>query len=161
MTKTKKRKRENPQLHISGSNLISDAELAASAFDWDPTTSVALWQAVLDDDITGLYYFCKANSIVPETLQIGEKHIWELAFQYGSWLTCMWILCRVCMRFPLEEKIKLSLIIAEMDEDALKKFVKIWFDQCPAAFNTMIFFSPARVDKWQRVMSGARKAVEK
>jgi hypothetical protein len=161
MAKTKKRKREIPSLHISGCNFICDAELAATAFDWDPKTPVGLWQAVLDDDITALYNFCKANSIVPEILQIGEKHIWELAFQYGSWLTCMWILCRVHMRFPLEEKIKLSLIIAEMDEDALVKFAKIWFNQCPVAFNATIFFSNGRLDKWQRVMSGAGKAVEK
>jgi hypothetical protein len=160
MVKTKKRKREIP-LQITAGNMISDEDLAISAFEWEEKTPTDLWQAVFDDDILAFYNFCKTNSIVPETLQIGTKHVWELAFQYGSWRICIWIILRIQIRFPDEEKIKLSRLVAEMDECALEKFARVWTVNCPEAFSATIFCSPDSFDKWQRVMNRAGKRMVK
>jgi len=135
------------------SNFVSDEELA-SCFGWPQSTPHEIWKAVNGDDVRAYYYYCRDHKLLPEVLRIENKHIFTMAFESGSWLTCIWILIRIFRDFDESFGKEVAALVSLIDDEVLTKFVRIYFHSCPETFVKLAFAAgPEFDDKWVKIFN--------
>lgn len=132
-------------------NFVSD-ECLAETLGWPGWTPAALWKAVKDDSVMDYYNYCKDHQLQPEVLHIGSTHVFVLAFVYGSWTICIWIIFRIFKLYDEEKQKEIAAIVSAINEAELQNFVQVHIGSFGTFFAKLALLSgPNWENKWQKM----------
>jgi hypothetical protein len=133
------------------SSFVSDEQLAV-CFGWPDDTPHEIWKAVNNDDVRAYYYYCINNILLPEVLHIQNQHIFMLAFNCGSWVTCIWIVFRIFRDYEKSFWDEIASLVSNIEDDVLIKFVRRWVPTCADTFLQLACTAgPDYADKWVKI----------